>query len=625
MAYVNNKLYEDKIKKIMGRLCTDVKVREVMPHLDCLTRTDVEEVEAKRDQYGNYNAVSLLLENLRRRENWPDQFINALRGCGYPTLADEIEEYYNRIRGINTQRNNAEAASPSATAPAATEVSSAPCPSPSPASAPASLAQATVPAAASATVTTATVHNDPQFTPSLLIPLPNKALVPSFAPPHIKSSLPNLADQVEAPALVSAPKTPISSPSEPAQTAELPPSVLASHVRPPSPVSAPQVTCRHEQIGVSISSVATSSLGSLDSRTAHSVPSLVAAPSISNNPLTVSSSQFNNSFTPSQLPVTQEESKVPEAIPESFSSVKHPIQDTCPPEKETVLTQDLQNSLNRTQPEESVHNSVLPNSEGYQAQVTSPGTAAAAVPLPHNAADADVYFSKPGMLCEEEPTFEVPFTSEDLEISHATTGTGGSSSEHRARATPVPNPQRAMELAGPCCSVSSDELLFSHFTRHSSDSHSENAVQNSFSPNEPEENHYESVSQSMQIASDVLEHNVEFSEMPSVQNLSSNNESVSRHHNSETGNRIQSSVSEGQVNYVPASGQTGSAADLSVYAVPANVNRQESELNASGKNVSPQSEQREEPQGMLSQLQSNSRLIAAAVGVTAIFIAWKLK
>lgn len=59
-----------------------------------------EEIEAKREIAGNYNAMTLLLDYLRRRENWPDQFISALQQCEHRTLANEISDIYDRIRGI---------------------------------------------------------------------------------------------------------------------------------------------------------------------------------------------------------------------------------------------------------------------------------------------------------------------------------------------------------------------------------------------------------------------------------------------------------------------------------------------------------------------------------------------
>ncbi|KAF6722457.1 Pantothenate kinase 2, mitochondrial [Oryzias melastigma] len=55
-----------------------VQVREVIVHLPCLTSHDRENIEAKRDTNGNHDAMVLLMECLKRRENWPEQLIQAL-------------------------------------------------------------------------------------------------------------------------------------------------------------------------------------------------------------------------------------------------------------------------------------------------------------------------------------------------------------------------------------------------------------------------------------------------------------------------------------------------------------------------------------------------------------------
>lgn len=61
-----------------------------------------EEIEAKRESAGNYCAMMLLLDNLRRRENWPGQFITALQQIEQPGLANLISDAYNKIRGIHS-------------------------------------------------------------------------------------------------------------------------------------------------------------------------------------------------------------------------------------------------------------------------------------------------------------------------------------------------------------------------------------------------------------------------------------------------------------------------------------------------------------------------------------------
>ena len=57
-----------------------------------------EEVEAKREHNGNFNAMQLLLQSLHRRENWPEQFIAALVACEHRSMAAEIEAEYRRLK-----------------------------------------------------------------------------------------------------------------------------------------------------------------------------------------------------------------------------------------------------------------------------------------------------------------------------------------------------------------------------------------------------------------------------------------------------------------------------------------------------------------------------------------------
>lgn len=45
----------------------------------------------------------LLLDCLKRRENWPEQFIAALEACDHLTLADEVRREYDALRGDNSE------------------------------------------------------------------------------------------------------------------------------------------------------------------------------------------------------------------------------------------------------------------------------------------------------------------------------------------------------------------------------------------------------------------------------------------------------------------------------------------------------------------------------------------
>lgn len=85
----------------MSTIVTRVKVREIVTRLPCLSDHDRENIEAKRETCGNYDSMVLLLDCLKRRENWPEQFIAALEACDHPTLAAEIRAEYNALRGIN--------------------------------------------------------------------------------------------------------------------------------------------------------------------------------------------------------------------------------------------------------------------------------------------------------------------------------------------------------------------------------------------------------------------------------------------------------------------------------------------------------------------------------------------
>lgn len=55
-------------------------------------------MEAKREMTGNYNAMQLLLDNLKRRENWPEEFIRALQECEHPELAQEMRDAYEALK-----------------------------------------------------------------------------------------------------------------------------------------------------------------------------------------------------------------------------------------------------------------------------------------------------------------------------------------------------------------------------------------------------------------------------------------------------------------------------------------------------------------------------------------------
>ncbi|KAK7904130.1 hypothetical protein WMY93_016737 [Mugilogobius chulae] len=106
MSYASDKLYNGYLRKHMPR---------------------IETIEAKRETYGNYNAMVLLLDCLRRREDWPEEFITALEECEHWQIAAEIRAEYDALRSINTPSH-----APPPAPPAANVVTAHVHPAPSP-------------------------------------------------------------------------------------------------------------------------------------------------------------------------------------------------------------------------------------------------------------------------------------------------------------------------------------------------------------------------------------------------------------------------------------------------------------------------------------------------------------
>ncbi|XP_069567772.1 mitochondrial antiviral-signaling protein [Brachyistius frenatus] len=103
MSYASDKLYNGYLRVKMPVIVTRVKPRDIMMYLPCLTAHDREEIEAKTETRGSFNGMTLLLECLKRRENWPDQFIEALEACEHRALAAEVRAEYNALkRGNNS-------------------------------------------------------------------------------------------------------------------------------------------------------------------------------------------------------------------------------------------------------------------------------------------------------------------------------------------------------------------------------------------------------------------------------------------------------------------------------------------------------------------------------------------
>ncbi|XP_060918761.1 mitochondrial antiviral-signaling protein isoform X2 [Labrus mixtus] len=101
MSFARDKLYSGYLRRKMPIIVSTVKVREIIPHLPCLTDHDRENIEAKRETYGNHDGMVLLLDCLKRRENWPEEFIAAIEACQHTTIAAEIRAEYDSLRGAS--------------------------------------------------------------------------------------------------------------------------------------------------------------------------------------------------------------------------------------------------------------------------------------------------------------------------------------------------------------------------------------------------------------------------------------------------------------------------------------------------------------------------------------------
>ncbi|XP_054469880.1 mitochondrial antiviral-signaling protein isoform X2 [Anoplopoma fimbria] len=187
MTFASEKLYNGYLRRSMPTIVTKVKVREIIIHLPCLTAHDRENIEAKRETNGNFDSMVLLLDCLKRRENWPEQFIEALEACEHTTLAAEIRAEYDTLKGTNNSNPN----SPPTTVIRAHVH---PAPSASPLSVPESHANGP---AAAAPLAEASAPPDPAAQASPPPETPVQPQAPEAVPPPEPVPEPPLSGQVE--------------------------------------------------------------------------------------------------------------------------------------------------------------------------------------------------------------------------------------------------------------------------------------------------------------------------------------------------------------------------------------------------------------------------------------------
>ncbi|XP_077053331.1 mitochondrial antiviral-signaling protein [Siphateles boraxobius] len=625
MSLTREQFYNQAIRPNLARFSTTVKVRDILAHLPCLTLTDREEIEAKRETSGNFTAMQTLLDNLRRRENWPNEFITALQKCEHRELAAEMRTAYDRIRGIT---NNA--------------ASAAPVPRPAPTPAP-----SYSPAGATATVITATIHTVPATTSSLLIPPagdvtahsaalsnmaapePSPAPAPAPAPAHAHAHAPAPAPahaQAHAPAHAPAPvlevpetqqvqklPTLVPAPSlEPVSQAENAPLVVAPcQTTPPAEVSVSKFPTHTGPAENKTPVLDTPDGLALTEQTTHSSSTgetLLSTSSAQASSSNTSQIQITQPYTTSQSSQMSEKIQVPVTVKDTSTSVKGPVQETNPPLRVERTIQGPEEISYPTANEHVQRNNTagLPVFNG-QTNSTRAGQATSSAPTENPSSSIDQeYFSKPGILQHLEPqqnraeTLPVlpeqpcSVVSGDLEISRATE----CSTELRR------SPSLAEQTSTPIASLDSA-------------SQSLNDIAAPSTPNQPEEDHYESLYESQ-----TLVNVIRFSEEPPTENLNGQPPSMLQHSGDQhTLNR------SGTENVVPLSDPSGHDLEASERKKSATIKYREQESNARPATIL-QPELREEGNAELFRI-NNFQLIAAAAAVgialSAVFLAWKLK
>ncbi|XP_040917256.1 mitochondrial antiviral-signaling protein [Toxotes jaculatrix] len=561
MSFASDKLYNGYLRRKMPTIVSKVKVREIIIHLPCLTTHDRENIEAKRETCGNYDGMVLLLDCLKRRENWPEQFIEALEACEHSAIADEIRAEYNALRGVN----NSNPSSPSATVIRAHVH---PAPSASHLSVPESggNTQAAVahPAEPSAPPEPAVQASPPLETPVHPQAQSSAAHVPEAVSPPEPVPDPPQSTQIE---VAPPPSTPPPSPETPHTPASTPPSPpqreFKTHQEPEenseSEIQDISVEngvtpdeAREGQNNVSVNSVATPPRSR---PVEHCETDSLSQPDL---PQTITTT---TEVRPPQSPSpTQASSDVTDGS--SLTPERPPVQDTAPPfdkipvvvlePEETSEPSTTQAVENRPQTETAASASLLPGAAGLDASLLDDNT---------------LCLSKPGQLISIQPQ------------------------NHDSPTIPAHNlPEEPYSGNSERLEISDAEPVSSGLS----------CQENGIAHNEPEENHYESPCQSLEMQ--VVRVNVvQVSEEPSILNL------------------------DGQISAPQAQIINGEAAreiTPSSLITPSGESKHPSEP-APGLKTLPDSEEKTTSRT----LPANSKYIltAAGVGAFALLMAWKFK
>ncbi|XP_072221038.1 mitochondrial antiviral-signaling protein [Leuresthes tenuis] len=571
MSFVSDQLYNGYLRRNMPTIVSRVKVREIIFHLPCLTSHDRENIDAKRDTCGNYDGMVLLLDCLKRRENWPEQFIEALEACEQRTLAAEIRAEYNALKGVN----NSNPGSPPTTVIKAHV-------HPSPAD-----SHLTIPerggngqAAVAPPAEAPAAPSEPAAQAPLFLETPTPQQAPqSAAGPFAEVA--SLSEPVPEPLQSANEVRPL--PSTPPPSPEIPRAQVTDF-------PLPQMEEPEENIESDIQHVSGAaglipdevSLGNKKVAdnfvtTPPSVP-LQTAVTTNNEPLQ-SSTQINSDAT--------DGSSFPTMTP-----VKHPVQDSSPPANQTPTVV--------LQPE---------TSEATQVVESSPKTKAAATTVPEPYADGTtaslddddngVFLSKPSQLVSIQPQNH---PSPAVQASNPV-GTLYSGNSERLEISEAA-PDTAVSTHAPACSAVSSTIA--------KPSTPLPCQENGIAPrqNEPEETHYESPNQSV-----VFEEVVRVSEVPSILNLDGQN--APPHLQITNGEEGKEIIPEPSIN----------AADDTVSSLNSESNNAFKPASASASREQKPLQNSEEKAATLTPLTQSTKYIltAAGVGACALLLAWRLK
>nr|XP_046165158.1 leucine-rich repeat extensin-like protein 3 isoform X2 [Oncorhynchus gorbuscha] len=330
------------LRRRMGVFVSRVRATELMANLPCLTPSDKEEIQAKKDFSGNYAAMQILLDYVQKRMNWPEELMSALELLEHQDLADELRAEWNK------HNQNSQPAPPEASLPP--EVAPEVLPSP-------------------------VVAAHPEAPPSSVPEAPMAGSSSKHAPKAAVS--PEIASEA-APSPVAAPQ---------AEPQAAPPSPVS--VEEPTVISQPPVS---SQPG-SVETV------SLEDNLCHSdAPTQRAlsetTPTLSGSHLIPVVSEITPTFPVSHLALSQTESTpTPAALATFQSPERRPVQDTSPHTvKVPTFHQEAVENSDPTQVTEDEQ-----HTEPSQSQHFSP----AAAPADTSMNEDEVNFSKPEVLRSE--------------------------------------------------------------------------------------------------------------------------------------------------------------------------------------------------------------------------------